>query len=123
MKREFKEKEYTIVLRLQFTAFFFSNRLELTTWFQLLCRHDLEGNKNYFELAGRFELSRARVTEGKRTSFRESTVLFYHDWFSKFKTVGTCRHGLAVSSSLNLELKPVKNDLTLENVLFQGSLW
>ena len=71
-----------------------------------------------------FELSRVGVTEGKRKiSFRESTVLFYHDWFSKFKTVGTCRHGLAVSSSLNLELKPVKNDLKLETVLFQWSLW
>ena len=30
-------------------------------------RNELKGNKNYFELAGRFELSRVRVTEGKVT--------------------------------------------------------
>ena len=50
--KKFKEKEYTIFLRLQFGAFIFFNCLELTTWFELLCRHDLKGNNNYFELAG-----------------------------------------------------------------------
>ena len=44
--------------------------MHLKPWFELLrvklCRNDLKGNKNYFEV-GRFELLGVQVTEGKIT--------------------------------------------------------
>ena len=47
------------------TPFFFSACHVLKTWFELsgvkLYRNNLKGNKNYFEVSGRFELLRVRV--------------------------------------------------------------
>ena len=59
--------------------FFFSACHVLKTWFELsgvkLYRNNLKGNKNYFEVSGRFELSRVRVIRSPLYSYKVS-ILF-----------------------------------------------
>ena len=56
--------------------FFFPACHVLKTWFELsgvkLYRNNLKGNKNYFEVSGRFELSRVRVIGESNTAAKRN---------------------------------------------------
>ena len=76
----------------------------LKTWFELsgvkLYRNNLKGNKNYFEVSGRFELSRVRVIGSPLYSHKVS-ILFQ---VSIFKEI--IYNNIKVLNIINVTLNP-----------------